>query len=282
MADIRDRIDFTASPEAVFQNFQIWAVHSGYKFPTMPIYDFGRLLDFGSSDHIGSERFLECSRTYTAWIDETRPIPMPHPFCAFLNRYGATAGDPDYLILAVVLSIPIANDVHFVNNSPAHAVIGWFEWSRRYEWRKMAGAALTAQGLDYGLERHQDQSKAELYRNTHMSALTAGLHLIMTRPDAVDTSPRPPAITRGRTKVHPRAPTNVITIKIDRAKLAQPKPQPVSSSEAKKAVEPHDRAGTSVTYRHPRYKNVLGKSLFRRGAKVNGGAAEPKVYHVER
>lgn len=271
VANFADRIDCAASAEAVFQSFRRWTLDEhGLKVPAMPIYNFGHLLNVVSSHFIGPAAFQIGAQKFIA-IADTHGWRLPHPFCGFLNRYSAANGHPEYMILAIA------------QEQAEATIVQWYQWDRKHDWHKTSEARFSfAEGINYRLMSRHPTASLTFWRNAHLTALSCGLYLIFERGGAVQAEALPPAVTKGRDKVHPFAPSSVITIRVDVARLLRPAAVPVQSSNVKTSKCAHNRSAATPHYRHPRFKNVRGTIGYRNPAKVHGGVEQAKIYQIDR
>ena len=282
---IAERIQFDSPPEAVFQSFRRYAFQAGIDVPAMPIYDLGRLLNIGAPEYIGDDRLkfiIDSYRELTGQIG----VRLPQHACAFLNRY---VSDEEFFFLGVG------------TDDGTDTTTTWFQWSRRDGWDQMMTQTWRGRGSTFERGVHytttiRDPENLGLLLGTLTTTLFGNLYLIYERGGAVETEERPPASTRGQTgrmRVHPMAPSSVISIRVNDPRLlrpSEPPTQPTGFEPHTIPTEPHEPVqrrparGTTVHYRHPRYVNKQGRTGHRRaqhGHPDSDQPSPPPTYKAE-
>jgi hypothetical protein len=260
------KIDFDSLPEAVFQSCRNFAIQNGMPIGEMPVYDFGQLLNERASQFIGVEahQFAGMEFAKTALNIGFR---LPHPQCAMISRYSDR--ERNYMFMMIG------------SDDGKATQLTWLQWGRQVGWEPVISVRIEGDQYrpTYLTEDRSEDYRRIIYRSL-LAAVSVQLYLIFERGGAVESTFRPPRTTNGRTRVHPLAPSSVITIDVNRARIIRPPERPpappVEEDRPKATKRRHDRAAAVINYKHPRYKNV--KQGFRKGSKVNGGADEPAVY----
>ncbi len=204
---------------------------------------------------------------------------LPHPTCAFLNRY--LVNELEYFFLCIA------------TDDGTTTLLRWFQWSLRQGWDailtyRVAGQGDAIQRTTTYQTTNTDPEHRRLLFGTTIATINANLYLIYERGGAVETDERPPAPTLGQTglmRVHPMAPSSVIRIRVNDPRLLHPTeprtPPPVSEpptepTDPQEPVLRRPARGTTVHYRHPRYVNMQGKIGHRRAQHGHPDADQPQ------
>jgi hypothetical protein len=198
MARDSHRIDFDSLPEAVFQHCRNFAVQNGMPIKEMPVYDFGQLLNERASQFIGVEAYQFASTEFTKTALNIG-FRLPHPECAMISRHSDRQRNYMFMMIG-------ADDGKATQ-------LTWLQWGRQAGWEPIISVRIEGDQYrpTYLTENRSEDYRKLIYRSLFAS-ICVQLYLIYERGWAVESTFRPPRTTNGRTRVHPLAPSGVITI----------------------------------------------------------------------